>query len=260
MSPTNDRAKLRILIVDDEQPARERLQRLLSELGEYELISQAENATVALQLSQQLHPDVVLLDVRMPGMSGIEVAQHLNSLNEPPAVIFTTAYEEYAVDAFEAEAIGYLLKPIRKEKLERALQHAVRLSNNRLQQLNSHQSAHTARTHLCIKRGETLRLIPIQEIRYFIAEQKYITIHHAHGTDLIDESLKDLSVEFAERFIRIHRNSLVADNAIASIERDTEGQYKIHLRDSADALPVSRRHSAAVLKRLRGTQDEPDLA
>lgn len=259
MSPTNDPAKLRILIVDDEQPARERLQRLLSELGEYELIGQAENATVALQLCQQLQPDVALLDVRMPGMSGIEVAQHLNSLNEPPAVIFTTAYEEYAVDAFEAEAIGYLLKPIRKEKLERALQHAVRLSTNRLQQLNSHQSAHTTRTHLCIKRGEVLRLIPIQEIRYFIAEQKYITIHHVHGTDLIDESLKDLSVEFAEHFMRIHRNSLVAENAIASIERDTEGQYKIHLRDSADALPVSRRHSAAVLKRLRGTHDESNL-
>lgn len=259
MSLTNEPAKLRVLIVDDEQPARDRLQRLLSELGEYALIGQAENATVALQLCQQLQPDVVLLDVRMPGMSGIEVAQHLNNLNEPPAVIFTTAYEEYAVDAFEAEAIGYLLKPIRKEKLERALQHAVRLSAHRLQQLNNHQAEHPARTHLCVKRGEPLRLIPIQEISYFVAEQKYITIHHAQGTDLIDESLKDLGVEFADNFIRIHRNSLVAENAIASIERDTEGQYRIHLRDSAETLPVSRRHSAAVLKRLRGTYDESDL-
>jgi two-component system response regulator AlgR len=256
MLPSNLSDKPRVIIVDDEPPARERLQRLLSELGEYELIGQAENAIVALQLCQQLQPDILLLDVRMPGMTGIEVAQHLNLLNEPPAVIFTTAYEEYAVDAFEAEAIGYLLKPIRKEKLERALDHAVRLSTHRLHQLNSHHSEPTARTHLCVKRGETLRLIPIQDIRYFVAEQKYITIHHTHGTDLIDESLKDLSVEFADSFIRIHRNSLVAENAINSIKRDPEGQYKIHLKDSADTLPVSRRHSAAVLKRLRGVHEE----
>ena len=256
MSDTQESIPLRVLIVDDEQPARERLQRLIAELGHYELMGQAENATTALQLCQQLQPDVVLLDVRMPGMTGIEVAQHLNLLDEPPAVIFTTAYEEYAVDAFEAEAIGYLLKPIRKEKLERALQHAVRLSTHRLQQLSSHQAQNTARTHLCVKRGESLRLIPIKEVRYFVAEQKYVTIHHAHGTDLIDESLKDLSVEFADSFIRIHRNSLVAENNIASIERDPEGQYKIHLRESTESLSVSRRHSAAVLKRLRGTHTE----
>jgi two-component system response regulator AlgR len=256
MSLPNAPDKPRVLIVDDEPPARERLQRLLSELGEYELIGQAENAIVALQLCQQLQPDILLLDVRMPGMTGIEVAQHLNLLNEPPAVIFTTAYEEYAVDAFEAEAIGYLLKPIRKEKLERALQHAVRLSTHRLYQLNRHHSEPTARTHLCVKRGDAVRLIPIQDIRYFVAEQKYITIHHTHGTDLIDESLKDLSVEFADSYIRIHRNSLVAENAINSIERDPEGQYKIHLRDSVDTLFVSRRHRAAVLKRLRGVHEE----
>ncbi|MGD9842700.1 MAG: LytR/AlgR family response regulator transcription factor [Steroidobacteraceae bacterium] len=246
---------MRILIVDDEAPARERLQRLLSDTPDYELIGQAANGEQALQLCQQQQPDVVLLDVRMPGLSGIEVAQHLNTLDEPPAVIFTTAYDDYALDAFEAEAIGYLLKPIRKEKLARALHHAARLSLSRLQQLKNKNAASTARAHICAKLGEQLRLIPVNDIRYFVAEQKYITVHHAKGTDLIDESLKDLSAEFAEGFIRIHRNTLVAERVIAGVVRDEEGQYKVQLRDTTEMLPISRRHNTAVLRRLRGELD-----
>ena len=243
---------MRILIVDDETPARERLQRLLGELTDCELIGQAADGEQALQLCQQLQPDVLLLDVRMPGLTGIEVAQHLNTLAAPPAVIFTTAFDDHALEAFEAEAIGYLLKPIRREKLERALHHAARLSSARLQHLRNRAPINTTREHICARLGEQLRLIPVAEIRYFIAEQKYITVHHSKGTDLIDESLKVLSIEFEDRFVRIHRNTLVAERSIASVERDAEGQYKAILRDSDEVLPISRRHSAAVLKRLRG--------
>ncbi len=252
MSRPDERTRMRILIVDDETPARERLQRLLGELTDCELIGQASDGEQALQLCQQLQPDVLLLDVRMPGLTGIEVAQHLNTLAAPPAVIFTTAFDDHALEAFEAEAIGYLLKPIRREKLERALHHAARLSSARLQHLRNRAPVNNTREHICARLGEQLRLIPVAEIRYFIAEQKYITVHHSKGTDLIDESLKDLSIEFEDSFVRIHRNTLVAERSIASVERDAEGQYKAILRDSDDVLPISRRHSAAVLKRLRG--------
>lgn len=243
---------MRVLIVDDEAPARERLKRLLTEIENCELSGEASNGEEALQLCQQQNPDVLLLDVRMPGISGIDVAQHLNALDEPPAVIFTTAFDEYALDAFEAEAIGYLLKPVRKEKLARALRHAARISSSRIQQLKQKTQTDTRREHICARLGEQLRLIPVGEIRYFIAEQKYVTVHHSKGTDLIDESLKDLSIEFDADFVRIHRNALVAERAIAGIERDAEGQYKVQLRDSEVSLQISRRHSTAVLRRLRG--------
>jgi two-component system, LytTR family, response regulator AlgR len=246
---------MRVLIVDDEAPARERLKRLLEEIEDCELSGEASNGQEALTLCQQQQPDVLLLDVRMPGLSGIDVAQHLNALAEPPAVIFTTAFDEYALDAFEAEAIGYLLKPVRKEKLARALRHAARISSSRIQQLKQKTSNDTRREHICARLGEQLRLIPVSEISHFVAEQKYITVHHSKGTDLIDESLKDLSVELDADFVRIHRNALVAQRAIASVERDEEGQYKVLLRDSSETLQISRRHSAAVLRRLRGERD-----
>ncbi len=243
---------MRILIVDDELLARERIKQLLNELDDCEVIGEAANGQQALQLSQQLQPDVVLLDVRMPGLSGIEVAQHFNSLETPPAVIFATAYDEYAVEAFEAEAIGYLLKPVRKEKLSRALRHAGRVSTPRLRQLQQLSGNEQRRTHICARLGEQLRLVPVTDISHFFAEQKFTTIYHKLGTDLIDESLKDLSSEFGDDFIRIHRNALVAEKAIAKIERDAQGQYKIVLRDSNETLPISRRHATAVLRRVRG--------
>jgi len=247
---------MRILVVDDELPARERLKQLLGELEDCEVIGEAANGQQALQLSQQLQPDVVLLDVRMPGLSGIEVAQHFNSLESPPAVIFATAYDEYAVDAFESEAIGYLLKPVRKEKLARALRHAGRVSSGRLRQLQQQSTApEQRRAHICARLGEQLRLIPVVDIRYFLAEQKFTTVKHRNGTDLIDESLKDLSGEFGDDFIRIHRNALIAEKAIDRIERDAQGQYRICLRDSEETLPISRRHASAVLRRVRGTKE-----
>jgi two-component system, LytTR family, response regulator AlgR len=243
---------MRIIIVDDEAPARDRLKRLLSEIDDCECSGEATNGFEALSMCQSQQPDVLLLDVRMPGLSGIEVAQHLNVLDEPPAIIFTTAFDEYALDAFEAEAVGYLLKPIRKEKLARALKHAARVSSARIQQLREKAHDTPRREHICAKLGEQLRLIPVSDIRYFQADQKYITVHHSKGADLIDESLKDLGIEFDDGFVRIHRNALVAERAIERVERQADGQYKVHLRDGKTALQVSRRHTSTVLRRLRG--------
>ncbi|HTE41618.1 MAG TPA: response regulator transcription factor, partial [Steroidobacteraceae bacterium] len=172
---------MRILIVDDEQPARERLRRLLGEISDCEVCGEAGNGNDALTACASLKPDVVLLDVRMPGLWGIEVAQHLSTLTEAPAIIFTTAYGDHAVDAFDAHAIGYLLKPIRKEKLARALTHASRISAPRLMQATRAASIEHRREHVCARLGEQLRLIPIDDICYFFADQKYVTVHHKNG-------------------------------------------------------------------------------
>lgn len=249
---------MRILIVDDEPPARERLRSLVAEIEDCEIVAEAGNGLDALQLCNQSPPDVVLLDVRMPGISGVEVAQHLNALRRPPAIIFTTAYDEYALDAFESEAIGYLLKPVRKEKLARALRHASHVSSARLRQLAEHSSSSSParREHICARLGEQLRLIPVQDIYYFLADQKYVTVRHKAGTDLIDESLKELGAEFSPEFMRIHRNALVAEKFIAAVERTADGQYQVRTRECDELLQVSRRHSAALLRRLRGADAE----
>lgn len=243
---------LRVLIVDDEPPARERLRRLVAELEDCEIMAEMSNGLDALQFCNQSPPDVVLLDVRMPGLSGVEVAQHLNTLKQPPAVIFTTAYDEYALQAFESEAIGYLLKPVRKEKLARALRHAGRVSSTRLRQLAQHSGPTPRREHICARLGEQLRLIPVQDIYYFLADQKYVTVRHKAGTDLIDESLKELGAEFSPDFIRIHRNALVAEKFVEAVDRTLDGQYQVRIRECGDPLQVSRRHAAALMRRLRG--------
>lgn len=244
---------MRVLIVDDEPPARDRLRRLLNEIEDCEIAGEAGNGNDALAACATLKPDVVLLDVRMPGLWGIEVAQHLSTLSDAPAVIFTTAYGDHAVDAFDAQAIGYLLKPIRKEKLARALTHASRISAPRLTQATRNAHIEQRREHVCARLGDQLRLIPVSEIYYFFADQKYVTVHHKGGQDLIDEPLKELSQEFAADFIRIHRSALVAEKSIAAIDRTEDGQYTVRLRECEAALQVSRRHASELLRRVKGT-------
>jgi two-component system, LytTR family, response regulator AlgR len=244
--------KLRVLIVDDEPPARELLCSLLAEIGDHELAGQAASGEEALRLAVDASPDIVLLDVRMPGIGGIETARQLNSLVEPPAVIFTTAYDEYAINAFDAHAAGYLLKPIRKEKLADALSRAGRLTRPQLQKLaaDSGQPAER-RTHIAARHREGLRLIPIEEVIYFFAEQKYTTVHHAKGTDLIEDSLRSLEEEFGSAFVRIHRNALVSVRFMDGIERNSPGSYFVRLRGCQAPLPVSRRMASELRERFR---------
>ena len=242
--------RLKVLIVDDEPPARERLRSLLSEIAEVVVVGEALSGAEALALTHDLSPDIVLLDVRMPGMDGLEAARHLNLLEEPPAVIFTTAYDEYAVEAFEAHAVGYLLKPVRKEQLAAALTRAGRLTRAQLQKLAA-AGAEARRSHIAARSREGLKLIPIEEVQYFLADRKYTTVAHAKGEDLIEDSLRLLEDEFGTAFVRIHRNALVAVKYLERIERSADGQYFVRLRGCAAPLAVSRRMAGELKERFR---------
>lgn len=243
---------LRVLIVDDEAPARERLRRLLGDVSDVMVIGEAANGAEALSACAALDPDVVLLDIRMPGMDGIETARHLNALDEPPALIFTTAYDEYALEAFENQAVGYLMKPVRLEKLERALRHAARVAGPQLARLADQAQLGKRRTQICTRLGDQLRLVPVADIFYFEADQKYVTLHHRSGSDIIDDSLRSLEDEFAPDFVRVHRNSLVALRHIRAVERGSDGRYLVRFKECDDALPVSRRHATEALRQIRG--------
>ena len=243
-------ARMRVLIVDDEPPARERLRSLLAEIAAVEVVGEAMNGQDALSRAHELSPDVVLLDVRMPGLDGLQAARHLNVLEEPPAVIFTTAYDQYAVAAFEAHAVGYLLKPVRKEQLAAALARAGRLTRAQLQKL-ANAGGDTRRSHIAARRREGVRLIPIEEVQYFLADQKYTTVRHVNGEDLIEDSLRLLESEFGAAFARIHRNALVSVRYLERIERGADGQYFVHLRGCGTPLQVSRRMAGELKERFR---------
>ena len=246
---------MNILIVDDEAPARDRLRQLLEEDGAHSVVGEAENGRRALELAAELSPDVVILDVRMPGLSGIETAHHLNTFDKPPAVIFATAYDEYAIEAFEASAIGYVLKPVRRNRLDRALDLAARLSRNVLGSVARQTGLPGRRDNVCARLHGELKLIPVVDVHYFLADQKYVSVFHKNGQDLIDDSLKALEEEFADLFVRIHRSALVAAKSIESLRRTEDGRTQVVLRDgSADdteALIVSRRHLTNVKRRLQ---------
>ena len=242
---------LSVLIVDDELPARERLQSLVQELPGCNVAGVCSNGADALPLVAKLKPSVVLLDIRMPGMTGIEVARHLGALESPPAIVFTTAYDEYALEAFESQAVGYLLKPVRSERLAQALKQASRLRAPQLLGLSIPTAPLTARQHVAVRVRDELKLIPVKEIRYFRADQKYVTVRHTRGEDLIDESLKQLEEEFANDFVRAHRSLLVAIAHIEVLERGgTEDGYALRLRGETEPLAVSRRQLAELRKRL----------
>jgi two-component system response regulator AlgR len=244
-----------VLIVDDETPARVRLRRLLEEDGAHTVIGEAGNGKRALELAAELEPDVVLMDIRMPGLNGIETAHHLNTFENPPAVIFATAYDEYAIEAFEASAIGYVLKPVRRERLDQALELAKRLSNSVLGEVAKKSGLPEHRSHVCTRSQGELKLIPVSEVQYFLADQKYVNVFHLNGQDLIDDSLKTLEDEFADTFVRIHRGALVAVTSIESLRKTEDGRSQIVLRDGAtdddDGLIVSRRHLTNVKHRLK---------
>jgi two-component system response regulator AlgR len=251
-NPAHSQEQLRLLIVDDEPPARERLRRLLDELGEVAVVGEAASGEEAVELCQRLAPDVVLLDIRMPGMDGIEAARHLTTLDEPPAVIFTTAHDEHALEAFETQAVGYLLKPVRREKLARAVRHAARVASPQLRRLAERSQLGRRRGQICARTGQRVTMIPIEDVLYFAAGQKYVTVYSRAGEALIEESLRSLDEEFAPDFVRIHRNSLVALRHVAALERNEQGQLFVRVAGCGQLLPVSRRHAATALRQIRG--------
>lgn len=242
----------KVIVVDDEAPARARLVRLLDEFDDFEAVGEAAHGLEALQIYEKEGADIVLMDIRMPGMDGIEAARHLAELQKPPAVIFTTAYNEYAIDAFDARAIGYLMKPVRKEKLVTALEHASRLSGRQIEALVEDEHTSSRRTHFSARIGEKLRLIPWEEVRYFLADQKYVALGLVNEEVLIDDSLRSLEQEFAEDVFRIHRNALVVTRHLHAIEKQSDGRYKAIMKNTDNKLSISRRHLSALRKLIKG--------
>lgn len=246
---------MRVLIVDDEEPARNRLRQLLEDNPEHCVVGEAGNGKQALEVAVDVKPDIVLLDIRMPGLSGIEVAHHLNALQDPPAVVFTTAYDEYAIEAFEANAVGYVLKPVRRERLEKAMRQASRISHQSIDRVAHKPGLETRRGHVCARIHDRLKLIAIGDISHFIADQKYVRVHHSGGEDLIDDSLKSLVTEFPDIFVRIHRSALVSIAHIDALQKTTDGQVQVIMRNApndTDGLIISRRHLADVKRLLKG--------
>lgn len=244
--------QLKILVVDDEPPARARLASLLAEIADVRLVGEGATGRDALEMTMDLSPDVVLLDVRMPDVDGLEAARRIATMSEPPAVIFTTAYDEYAINAFEAQAAGYLVKPIRKDKLAAALAACRRLTRPQLANAESAGTAPAAgRSHVPVRRRDGIKLIPLAEIRCFLADQKYTTVRHEGGDDLIEDSLRLLEDEFADLFVRIHRSALVSVQHLERIERDPDGQYYVRLKNVPDRLAVSRRMAGDLRDRFR---------
>ena len=248
-------APLRILLVDDEAPARRRLREVLADcVAEFPfaITAEADNGLTALTRLEENATDVVLLDIRMPGMDGIECAGHIQKLACPPAVIFTTAYDAYACQAFDLNAIDYLLKPVRVERLIRALSKAHSVGAAALESL---RSAHPkARTHLSVNEKGRIVLIPLDDILYLKAELKYVTIRTVAREFLLEESLSRLEEEFGETFLRIHRNCLVARARIREVGKlpGADEGHSLRLEGLAEHLVVSRRQYSAFRERIRG--------
>ena len=241
-----------ILIVDDEALARQRLHRMVEKIDGFSVVAEADNAEDALVAITQHDPDIVLLDIRMPDMDGIEVAQHLQKLETPPAVIFTTAYDAYALKAFEVHAIDYLLKPIRVARLLDALSRARAIAQLRPEVLD--EIRREGRSHLSLNERGRIHLIPLGEVLFLKAELKYVTVRTAEREFLLEESLAKLEQEFFGRFVRIHRNCLVAKDAIRGFERasavdvdgESDGGWTVVLNQVSEKLPVSRRQQHIV--------------
>ncbi len=241
---------LTVFIVDDEPPARNRLKDLLTDCAaqlSLQLVGEAGNGQEALDKLAETPAEVVLMDIRMPQMNGIELARHLNKLDHPPVIIFTTAYDAYAIQAFEQHAVDYLLKPIRLGRLFDALtraRDAVPIRTEVLQELMPEP-----RTHLAVHERGKLILVPIADVLYLHAEMKYVTVRTAEREYLIEESLTALEREYAARFVRIHRSCLVAKDAIAGFEKggdEGESGWLMKLKGLEEKLPISRRLWAGV--------------
>ena len=233
---------LNILIVDDEQPARDRLRRLVEALPGFEVTGEAASAAEALERIRQLDPDVLLLDISMPGMDGMSLARALQQGDSSPAVVFCTAYQDQALNAFEVEAVDYLVKPVRSERLESALEKARRY----LGQDGATDPEHFLRSTV----GGKVVLTPINQVICLLAEDKYTTVIHEDGETVIDDSLTVLEQRFPELFVRVHRNALVSMKHLRGVERTPEGHTQALLTGTDRKPEVSRRNVAPLRKLL----------
>jgi two-component system response regulator AlgR len=256
MTDASHFAPLAVLVVDDEAPARERLRDLLADIATLQptrLVGFAANGMEALACLEEARVDLILTDIRMPVMDGIELARHVARLEPAPAVIFTTAYDEYAVRAFDLAAVDYLLKPVRAARLAEAIAKSRRVRPPADEVLR--QMAPMTRSHFGISERGRILLVPVAEVLFLKAEQKYVVARTAEREYLLDESLVQLEEEFPARFLRIHRNCLIARDAVKGVARATTGEdgeahWVILLEGLAEQLPVSRRQWPVVKETL----------
>lgn len=235
----------RVLITDDEPLARERIKRFIEREPDFDAVAEASDGREALAWLKDHSADIVLLDIRMPGPDGLDVARDIGRLPSPPAVVFCTAYDDHAIEAFRVEAVDYLLKPIRREDLHTALERAA----TRRAQIKA--ASPSARSHLSSRTHSGIRRIAVDDILWFSADQKYVTAHCQDGEFLLDETLKQLEEEFSDRFIRTHRSILVATSAIDQLHTGLQSST-LSLTGSDTHLPVSRRHLAGVRRFIKG--------
>jgi two-component system response regulator AlgR len=237
-----DLLPLKVLIADDEPPARNRLRELLAEVANVSIAGEARNGKEVLEIASGTALDLVLLDIRMPKMDGIEAAGHLQKLASPPAVIFTTAFDSYAMQAFDINAVDYLLKPIRLERLQSAVAKARALLPAQVAALKTLQPQ---RTHFSVNERGRVILVPVSEVIYLRAELKYITVRTREREYLIEDSLTAIEQEFGTHFLRLHRNCLVAQSSILGYEKrhetDGDNHWVALLRDVPETIAVSRR-------------------
>lgn len=239
---------MKIMLVDDEVLARERLRRLLGKLRPDAVVLEAASGDEALAVLAREEPSLLLLDIRMPGLDGIAVAAELDRLPQPPAVIFCTAYDEYALEALQHQAVAYLLKPVREVELARALASAGRVNRVQLAALAGDDARGRSQVSSHGHRG--IETLAIAEVRCFLAEQKYVTAIAPGRQLLLQDALKDLERELAADFMRVHRNALVAVAHVQRLRREADGSWWVEL-DGVDTRPqVSRRHLAEVKSRL----------
>lgn len=248
---------IRVLICDDEPLALDRMRRMLEKVPATVCVGEAENGQELLQQVPQLQPDLILLDIRMPGMDGLQAASRLSESENPPAIVFCTAYDEHAIEAFKVNAVDYLLKPVRQDDLEKALNKASRVNKTQLQAVRKEMRGEEAvegdekeREYISARSRRGIELIPVADVRYFLADQKYVTVRHSQGETLLDETLKDLEQEFGDRFVRVHRNALVALAYVEGLEH-AGNQYQLRLQGVEERLTVSRRHASSVKKLLQ---------
>ena len=253
-SGTNSATVKTVLIVDDEPPARMRLKAMVNALDDYQVIAEAENGQQAMEMNTRLAPDIVLLDIRMPEMDGLAAAAQLSEQDQPPAVIFCTAYDEHALAAFDAQVVGYLLKPVSRLQLANNLAKAQAVNRSQLANLVP-ESAQKSLMQKClsVRTRSGHELLAVNEIRALVADKKYVSAYTHNREVLLDLSLKELEQRFAKQFLRVHRNALVAIRYIRGLEKceDTTGQSVIRLEGSDITPVVSRRHLPELRRLLK---------
>lgn len=234
---------LKILIIDDEAPARNRLRRMLAEQVAVQVTGEAATGQEALRLIPLKQPDVLLLDISMPGLDGMQLAQMLQQKGSAPAIIFCTAWTDQAVEAFECDAVDYLVKPVRAERLVLAL--------DKTRRFLARSDSGVSGTFLRSTLGGKVKLIPMTEVIYLIAEDKYTTVVHQQGKTVINQSLLDLENEHADILVRVHRGVLVIKKRIRGLEKFSDGRHFLQLDGSGDRPQVSRRNLPAIRKLIR---------